>query len=164
MSSPVVLGYILPIPLSLVSLLPLWQPLPDPANSSSPPCTMSSKWSATAHCSSSSCLHSDPWKVRVKVVQSCLTLCDPMDYTVHGILQARILEWAGFPFSRGSSQPRDQTQFSCITGGFFTSSATREAPDPWRPHLLIVLVASNAICTPGVYTFRLDLSPEVLLI
>jgi len=43
----------------------------------------------------------------VKVAQSCPTLCDPMDFTVHGILQARILEWAAFPFSRGSSQPRD---------------------------------------------------------
>ena len=45
--------------------------------------------------------------VKVKVALSCLTLCDPMDYTVHGILQARILEWVAFPFSRGSSQPRD---------------------------------------------------------
>jgi len=44
-----------------------------------------------------------------------------MDYTFHGILQARILEWIAFPFSRGSSQPRDQTQVSCIAGGFFTS-------------------------------------------
>ena len=43
----------------------------------------------------------------VKVAQSCLTLCDPMDYAAHGILQARILEWVAFPFSRGSSQPRD---------------------------------------------------------
>ena len=43
----------------------------------------------------------------VKVTQSCPTLCDPMDYTVHGILQARILEWVAFPFSRGSSQPKD---------------------------------------------------------
>ena len=43
----------------------------------------------------------------VKVAQSCLTLCHPMDYTVHGILQARTLEWVTFPFSRGSSQPRD---------------------------------------------------------
>ena len=50
----------------------------------------------------------------VKVAQSCLTLCDPMDYTVHGILQARILEWVAFPFSRGSSQPRDQTHVSYI--------------------------------------------------
>ena len=63
----------------------------------------------------------------VKVAQSCLTLCDPMDYTVHRILQARILEWVAFPFSRGSSQPRDQTQVSCIAGGFSTSWATKEA-------------------------------------
>ena len=63
----------------------------------------------------------------MKVAQSCLTLCDPMDYTVHGILQARILEWVAFPFSRASSQPRDQTQVSRIAGGFFTSWATREA-------------------------------------
>ena len=54
-------------------------------------------------------------------------LWDPMDYTVHGILQVRILEWVAFPFSRGSSQPRDLTQVSCIAGGFFTSWATREA-------------------------------------
>ena len=46
-------------------------------------------------------------KVKVKVTQSCPTLCNPMDYTVHGILQTRILEWVAFPFSRGSSQPRD---------------------------------------------------------
>ena len=66
----------------------------------------------------------------VKVAQSCLTVCDPMDYIVHGILQARILEWVAIPFSRGSSQPRDRTQVSCIAGGFFTSWATREAPPP----------------------------------
>ena len=47
-------------------------------------------------------------KVKVKVAQLRLTLCDPKDYTVHGIPQARILEWVAFPFSRGSSQPRDQ--------------------------------------------------------
>ena len=56
-------------------------------------------------------------KVKVKVAQSCPTLCDPMDYTVLGILQARILEWVAFSFSRGSSQPRDQTQVSCFSGG-----------------------------------------------
>ena len=61
------------------------------------------------------------FSILVKVAQSCPTLCDPMDYMVHGILQARILEWVAFPFSRGSSQPRDQTQVSRITGGFFTS-------------------------------------------
>ena len=60
-------------------------------------------------------------KVKVKVAQSCLTLYNPMDYTVHGILQARILEWVAFPFSRGSSQPRDQAQVSHIAGRFFTS-------------------------------------------
>ena len=55
-----------------------------------------------------------------KVVQSCLTLCNLMDCTVHGILQARILERVAIPFSRGSSQPRDQTQVFCIAGRFFT--------------------------------------------
>ena len=50
----------------------------------------------------------------------------PLEYIVHGILQARILEWVAFAFSKGSSQPRDQTQVSRIAGGFFTSWATRE--------------------------------------
>ena len=63
----------------------------------------------------------------MKVTQSYPTLCDPMEYTVHGILQARILEWVAFPFSRGSSQPRDWTQVSHTGGGFFTSWSTREA-------------------------------------
>ena len=67
---------------------------------------------------------------KVKVAQSCLTLCES-DYTVHGILQARILEWVAFPFSRRSLQPGDQTQVSHIAGEFFTSWATREAPK-WR--------------------------------
>ena len=51
----------------------------------------------------------------------------PQDYTVHGILQARILEWVALPCCRRSSQPRDQTQVSRIAGRFFTSWATREA-------------------------------------
>ena len=63
----------------------------------------------------------------MKVSQSRLILCDPVDYTVHEILQARILEWVAVPFSRGSSQPRDQTQVSHIAGIFFISWATREA-------------------------------------
>ena len=57
-----------------------------------------------------------------------------MDYT-HGILQGGILEWVAFPFSRGSSQPRDQTQVSSIAGGFFTRCATREAQEYWRGSL-----------------------------
>ena len=52
-----------------------------------------------------------------------------MDYTVRGILQARILEWVAVLFSSGSSQPRDWTQVSRIAGGFFISWATREVPD-----------------------------------
>ena len=68
--------------------------------------------------------------VKVKVSQLCPTLCDPMDYTVHGILQARILEWVAFPFSRGSSQPRDPTQVSHTTGEFFTSSRIRPPGKP----------------------------------
>ena len=64
--------------------------------------------------------------------ESCSTLLilwDPMDHRVHGILQARILEWVAVPFSRGSFQPRDQTQVSCIAGRFFTSWATREGQE-----------------------------------
>ena len=61
--------------------------------------------------------------LKVKVAQSCPTLCDPVDYTVHGILQARIPEWAAVSFSKGSSQPRDRTQVSRIAGRFFTSWA-----------------------------------------
>ena len=68
----------------------------------------------------------------VKVAQSCLILCDstdcsPTGSSVRGILQARILQWVAIPFFRGSSQPRDRTQGSCITGKFFTIWATKEA-------------------------------------
>ena len=80
------------------------------------------KWPNSSFC----ILHT--LKVKVKVTQSCLTLCDPMNYTVLGILQARILEWVAFPFSRGTSQPRVWTQVSHIAGRFFTSWTTREAP------------------------------------
>ena len=52
-----------------------------------------------------------------------------MDYTVHEILQARILDWVAFPFSRGSSQHSDWTHVSHIAGGLFTSWATREAQE-----------------------------------
>ena len=60
-------------------------------------------------------------KVKVKVAQLFPTLCDSMSYPVHGILQARILEWVAVPFSRGFSQPRDRIQVSRFAGGFFTS-------------------------------------------
>ena len=70
------------------------------------------------------CVHA-----RVLVAQSCPTLCDPVDCSssVHGVLQARIVEWVAIPLSRGSSRPRDRTQVSCIAGGLY-HWATREAP------------------------------------
>ena len=73
-----------------------------------------------------------PVHVCVFVPQSCLTLCYPVDYSppgssVHGFLQAGILECAAISFSRGSSWPRGLTQVSYISGGFFTIWATKEA-------------------------------------
>ena len=69
--------------------------------------------------------------VKVKVTYSSLTLCNLRDYTVHEILQARILEWVAFPFSRVSSQPRNRTQVSHNADRFFTSRTTREAQEYW---------------------------------
>ena len=67
-----------------------------------------------------------------EVAQSCPTLCDPMDcslpgFSIHGIFQARVLEWGGISFFRGSSWPRDRTRVSHIVGRCFTLWATREA-------------------------------------
>ena len=66
-------------------------------------------------------------KVKVWVTQSGLTLCNPMDCSppdssVHGTLQAKLLEWVAIPFSRGTSWPRDQTCVSCVAGRFLTIS------------------------------------------
>ena len=72
--------------------------------------------------------------MKVQFAQPCPTLYDPMDYTVHGVLQATILELVAFPFSRESSQPRYQTRVSHIAGGFFTTLATREAHEYWSGH------------------------------
>ena len=77
------------------------------------------------------------WKVKVLVAQSCLTLCPPMECSlpgssVHGISQARILEWVAIPFSRGSFQPRDQTRLSHVAGRFFNIWATSEAPGSYE--------------------------------
>ena len=75
--------------------------------------------------------HSKKKKNSDEVAQSCLTLCNPMDCSlpgssIHGIFQAKILEWTAISFSRGSSQPRDRTQVPCIAGRRFTVWATRE--------------------------------------
>ena len=80
-------------------------------------------------------------KKESEVVQSCPTLCDPMDCSppvssVHVIFQARVLECIAISFSRGSFWPRDQTQVSCIAGRRFTLWATREAPGYYYPCLI----------------------------
>ena len=71
--------------------------------------------------------------IKVLVAQLYLILCDPMDcspsgFSVHGIFQARILEWVSISFSRGSSQSKDQTWVSCTASWFFTVWVTKEAP------------------------------------
>ena len=68
-----------------------------------------------------------------EVTQSCLTLCDPMDYSltgssVHGIFQARVLEWVAISFSRGSSQHRDRTQVSHIVSRCFYHLSHQGSP------------------------------------
>ena len=77
-------------------------------------------------------------KVKVKAAQSCPTLCNPR------IIQVRTLEWVAFPFSRGASQPRDQTQVAPITGGFFTSWVT-------IPH-------TNSICNRKTSLFKCSIT------
>ena len=90
------------------------------------------------------------------IAQSCPTLCDPVDcsppgYPVHGILQARTLEWVAIPFSVGYSQLRDQTQVSCIAGRCFTIWATREVHIcQWQCH-----------CLSSSHLLFIPLSPQV---
>ena len=81
------------------------------------------------------CLPEPKWN-EMKVSQSCPTLCDPMDYTVHGILQPRILEWVAILFSRGSFWPTDPTQVSHIAGSFFIVWITREVSLNYRGRLI----------------------------
>ena len=76
-----------------------------------------------------------------EVIQSYPTLCDPMDCglpssSVHGIFQARILEWVAISFSRRSSQPRDQTQVSRTVGRHFTVWTIREFSASWNNRLV----------------------------
>ena len=77
-----------------------------------------------------------PHESEAKDVQSCPILCHPMDYIVHGILQARILECLVFPFSSGSSQTRNRTGVSYMAGGFFTNWAIRKALKSTPPNNL----------------------------
>ena len=80
------------------------------------------------------------------------TVCGPPGSSVHGILQARILEWVAMPSSRWSSQPRDQTQVSCIVGGFFAIGGTRKA---WRNtgvgcHAFLQVILQTQGSNPGL--------------
>ena len=84
--------------------------------------------------------------LKVQVTQSCLTLCHPMDYTIHGILKAGILEWVAISFPRGSSQPSDWTQVSHTAGRFFTSWTIREAQEYWSGSLSL----SSRSSWPGI--------------
>ena len=82
--------------------------------------------------------------IEVKVTQSCPALGDPMNYSLsdssaHGILQARVLEWVAFPFSRESSQPRDRTQVSHIVGGFFISWVESRIYKIYKEHKYIYI-------------------------
>ena len=98
-------------------------------------------------------------KVKVLVTQSCPTLCNLMDYSlsgssIHGILQARILDWAAIPFSRGSSQSGDRTQVSCIAGRFFTVWARR---DKEKKILMSILFHEECIITILTHIWLSDL-------
>ena len=81
-----------------------------------------------------SILYESERKVKVKLL-SLVQLCNPMGSSIHGIFQARVLEWVATSFSRGSSWPRDRTWVSCIAGRHFTIWATREASIPYTKHL-----------------------------
>ena len=106
------------------------------------------------------------------VLKSCnqnqVRLCDPVDCSppgssVHGILQARRLEWVATPFSRGSSQPRDRTQVSCTAGGFFTTCATRAAQNCFYPSVIVSPLShfrSQPVRSSGS---RLELAPQCAL-
>ena len=90
------------------------------------------KWVRSSHQVTKASGNSSTYLCVCLVTQSCLTLCDPMDYSppgssLHGLLQARILEKVAMPSTRGSFQPRDCTQIPCVTGRFFTTWATTEA-------------------------------------
>ena len=97
-----------------------------------------------------------PDTVSAKSLQSCPTLCDPMDWSspgssVRGIFQARILEWISMSFSRGSSQPRDQTCFasiSCIGSRVLYHSATLEAHLIHSSHLVNIFCVNVFILPP----------------
>ena len=87
------------------------------------------------------CSPCERWKVESEISQSCPTFCNPMDcslpgFSIHGIFQARVLEWVAISFSKGSSPPRVWTRVSHIAGRHLTLWATREAHCP--PHSKLI--------------------------
>ena len=111
--------------------------------------------------------HHPPCPEWSEVAQSCPTLCDPMDSSlpgsaVHGIFQARILEWTAISFSRGSSQPRDRTRVSCIADRHFTIWTTRQPfpspvdlPDPGiKPRSPALQADRNRTLQKPIWHFR----------
>ena len=117
--------------------IPWWVTAPSP-------CQSSGQYRSIAGSKQLSCRRSQGtlptpllhWKWKWKLLSRVRLLATP--WIVHGILQARILEWVAFPFSRGSSQPRDQTQVSGMTGRFFISWAAKEALFPLGPSILFI--------------------------
>ena len=128
--------------------------------------------------------HSLHLNEKVKMAHLCPTLCDPMDcsppgFSVHGILQARILEWVAIPFSRRSSQPRDWTRIFCIAGRFFTvwdTKGRRNSPQSSLLQYLFLIhtlsvsrgadfsiqsvrneLCKDICCSSGVYRFNQNL-------
>ena len=105
-------------------------------------------------------------KVKVRVAQSCPTLCDPVDCSlpgssVHGILQARVLEWVAISFSRESSWPRDLIWVSCTAGRFLTNWATREATNK-RGHCTEKFSGVWLFATPWIVAHQVLLSMGIL--
>ena len=108
--------------------------------------------------------------MKVKKVKSLIhvraTLCDPMDCSlsgssVHGIFQARVLEWVATSFSRGSSWPRDQTLVSRIVGGFFTVWATREEIQ-WRLGHFLNLMIKHCLLNLGLSKIILNSKKDLI--
>ena len=98
-----------------------------------------------------------------EVAQSCPTLCNPMDCSlsgsaIHGIFQARVLEWIAISFSRGSSRPRKRTQVSHIAGRHFTVWGTREAPNTQYLTIIIYgMFASFQWALQNIFCFMVNM-------
>ena len=104
-----------------------------------------------------------------EVTQLCLTLCHPMDGSlpgsaVHGIFQARILEWAAISFSRGSSQPRDRTQGCCIADRCFTIWALGKPRVQWNVSQIIYLLLLIVETMSSVFTLGSDAEDRLAIV